>query len=650
MHAPAPSAVSVPVTTAEAVQHDLPPERPYTRRELAALSLGALGVVYGDIGTSPLYTIRECVNPPHGAPASLENVLGVVSMVLWTLVLIVAIKYLVFILRADNHGEGGILALYALVASSTRTAGRTVAAMLLLGLFGAGLLYGDGVITPVVSILGALEGLGVRAPAFERVIVPVTIAILVGLFVVQRHGTGAIGKYFGRVMLVWFLGIAVAGARGILLRPGIVRALDPRWGLRFFEHHGLHGFPILGAVFLCATGSEALYADMGHFGRRAIRISWFSIVFPALALNYLGQGAIVLADPSAVENPFYALSPGWTLYPMLALAIVAAVIASQALISGVFSLTRSAMQLGYWPRLRVLHTSSREEGQIYIPEMNYLLLVGCIAMTLGFKTSSAIASAYGIAVTGTMIITSLLFWLAARNVLGWSVWRVTLLVAAFLSLEIPFFIANATKIGTGGWWPLVIGAAVFAIMTSWRRGRAILGQRVEEASIPLGDFLADLGRSSTIRVSGTAIFMTQSADVTPVVLLHYFKHSKVLHREVVLFTVHNQRRPKVPLREAVAVKELGSGFWQVVAHVGFMDDPNVPALLLHAQRTAGLAVDLKDASYFLGRETLILGRRAPLATWRKALFAFLSRNARPATQFFNLPPNRVIELGTQVEL
>jgi KUP system potassium uptake protein len=622
-----------------------------TRKEVAALSLGALGVVYGDIGTSPLYAIQECVHGPHAVAVNPANVYGVLSLVVWSLLLVVALKYLVFILRADNEGEGGILALFALVAQSQKNGDgqRRIAILLMLGIFGAGLLYGDGMITPVISVLGAMEGLGVRAPGLQPAVVPITIAILVGLFIVQKMGTGPIGKAFGIVMLVWFTVLAVTGVRGIAQYPAVLQALNPIWGARFMVAHGWHGFLLLGSVFLAVTGSEALYADMGHFGRTPIRIGFYGLVLPALVLNYFGQGAVVLTDASAAENPFYALAPGWTIVPMLVLATLAAVIASQALISGVFSVTRQAMQLGYWPRLRVLHTSAREEGQIYIPEMNYLLLVGCIALTIGFGSVSAIAAAYGIAVTGTMIITSLLFHVVARRLMGWSRAAAGLLVGLFLLVDVAFFAANAVKIAAGGWFPLAMGAAVFLMMTTWHRGRQLFARRIAEESLALDLFLTDIEATRPHRVAGTAVFMTSNVGVTPGVLLHYFKHSKVLHGDVVLFTVRNERVPKVPPASAVLVRRLDQGFWSVVARVGFMQDPDVPAILQQASRQ-GLEVDLEDISYYLGRETLLTGGRAPMARWRKALFSFLSRNARPATQFFHLPPNRVVEIGAQIDL
>jgi len=620
-----------------------------SRKEIAALSLGALGVVYGDIGTSPLYTIHECVSGPHAVAVNQANVYGILSLILWSLLLVVALKYLVFILRADNDGEGGILALFALVASAQKNGRRNFAILLMLGIFGAGLLYGDGLITPVISVLGAMEGLGVRVPALQPAVVPITIGILVGLFMVQKYGTGPLGRWFGIVMLIWFTVLGVTGVVGIAEHPQVLQAVNPIWGFRFMAAHGWHGFFLLGAVFLAVTGSEALYADMGHFGRTAIRIGWFSLVLPSLVLNYFGQAAHVLVDPAAAENPFYALAPGWTLYPMLFLATMAAVIASQALISGVFSVTRQAMQLGYWPRLRVLHTSAREEGQIYIPEMNYLLLVGCIALTIGFGSSSAIAAAYGIAVTGTMIITSLMFYVVARSLMGWRTWTAAALVGLFLVIDLSFFAANAVKIADGGWFPLAMGLSVFIMMTTWHRGRQLFARRIAEESLALDLFLTDIGESKPHRVAGTSVFMTSNVGVTPGVLLHYFKHSKVLHRNVVLFTVHNERVPKIASDRMVQVRELGQGFWQVVSRVGFMQDPDVPAILKQAS-TLGLEVDLVDVSYYLGRETLLTGGRSPMARWRKGLFAFLSRNARPATQFFHLPPNRVVEIGAQIEL
>jgi len=553
------------------------------------------------------------------------------------------------VLRADNQGEGGVLALFALVEGQPGLRSRRVNLLLLLGLFGAGLLIGDGVITPVVSVFGALEGLEVVAPALEPLIVPATVAILILLFGVQRSGTDRIGRAFGPVMAVWFLAIATAGLVSVWKAPSVLAALNPAWGTRFLSNAGLPGFLLLGSVVLVITGAEALYADLGHFGRAPIRVAWLSMVLPALLLNYFGQGALLLRDPSAAASPFYSLTPGWTLYPMLALATAAAVIASQALISGVFSLTRQAVQLGYWPRTRIVHTSDRTEGQIYVPEVNWALLVSCVWLAISFRGSSQLAAAYGVSVTGTMVITSLLFAHIARTRFGWSPAAVAGLLALFLTLDFAFFSANLVKIASGGWLPLAIGGAVFAVMTTWRSGRAALANAREMRSLALELFLADVAATRPVRVSGTAVVMSGTPGGVPVVLLHHFKHNRTLHERIVLLSVATERRPRVSEGFRVRVEELGHGFFRVDARVGYMQDADVPALLREA-RASGLYVDPAEASYFLGRESLLTTGPAKLARWRKALFAFLSRNARPATQYFGLPPNRVIELGAQVEL
>jgi KUP system potassium uptake protein len=626
------------------------PARHPTR--LAQLALGALGVVYGDIGTSPLYALRECVATgpgTHGVPPTPENVLGVLSLICWALILAVSLKYLAFVLRADNQGEGGVLALFALVEGQPGAPTRGVSTLLLLGIFGAGLLVGDGVITPVVSVFGALEGVEVLAPALESIVVPATVVILVALFAVQSRGTGSIGRAFGPVMALWFLSLALAGSLSIAKTPGVLSALNPAWGIQFLAQAGIHGFLLLGSVVLVITGAEALYADLGHFGRAPIRLAWLAAVLPALLLNYFGQGAILLRDPSAAASPFYALTPGWTLYPMLALATAAAVIASQALISGVFSLTRQAAQLGYWPRARVVHTSASEEGQIYVPEVNWALLVACVWLAVSFRGSSHLAAAYGISVTGTMIITSLLFGHIARTRFAWPPLAVGALLALFLTLDVGFFSANVVKIAYGGWLPLAIGAGVFTIMTTWRRGREALANSREMKSLPIELFLADVAATKPVRVPGTAVVMSGTPAGVPVVLLHHFKHNRTLHEKIVLLSVATERRPRVSEGFRVRVEELGQGFFRVSARVGFMQDPHVPSLLREAG-ASGLNVDPAEASYFLGRESLLTTGPAKLARWRKVLFAFLSRNARPATQYFSLPPNRVVEMGAQVEL
>jgi KUP system potassium uptake protein len=623
-----------------------------SHRALAGLALAALGVVFGDIGTSPLYALRECVATgpgSHGVPPTPENVLGLLSLILWSLLLAVTLKYLVFVLRADNHGEGGVLALFALVEGERKVKTRGIRTLLLLGIFGAGLLVGDGVITPVVSVFGALEGLEVVAPRFEPLIVPGTVAILVALFAVQRHGTARIGRMFGPVMALWFTALAVAGVVSIAQTPSVIAAANPAWAVRFLLHGGFHGFLLLGSVVLVITGAEALYADLGHFGRTPIRVAWLAGVLPSLVLNYFGQGALLLRDPSAAGNPFYALTPGWTLWPMVALATAAAVIASQALISGVFSLARQAVQLGYWPRARIVHTSESEEGQIYVPEVNWALLVACVWLALAFGGSSPLAAAYGVSVTGTMVITSLLYAHVARRRFGWSPRTVTGLLVLFLTVDLAFFTSNLSKLATGGWLPLAIGAVVFTIMTTWRSGRAALGGSREMRSLPLDAFLADIAATRPLRVPGTAVVMSGTPTGVPVVLLHHFKHNRTIHERVVLLSVETERRPRVPEGRRVNVEQLGHGFYRVNGRVGFMQDPDVPALLREAA-AVGLVVDVDQASYFLGRETLLTTGPARLARWRKALFAFLSRNARPATQFFHLPPNRVVEMGAQVEL
>ena len=622
-------------------------------KERSALALGALGVVYGDIGTSPLYALRECVNTGpggHGVPPTPENVLGLLSLVFWALALVVTLKYLWFVLRADNQGEGGILALFALVeGGSGRQRSRGVGALLLLGIFGAGLLVGDGVITPVVSVFGAVEGLEVLEPSLETLIVPITLAILVGLFAVQRFGTGRIGRAFGPVMALWFLALSVTGVVAIWREPSVLAAISPFWAIRFLHDAGFAGFLLLGSVVLVITGAEALYADLGHFGREPIRRAWLVAVLPALLLNYFGQGAALLRDPSAAANPFYALTPGWTLYPMLALATAAAVIASQALISGVFSMTRQAVQLGYWPRTRIVHTSADEAGQIYVPGVNWALMIACVCIALAFEGSSKLAAAYGVSVTGTMIITSVLFAYVAHRRFGWHPAATIALLALFLAMDASLFAANLAKLTHGGWLPLVIGGVFFVLMTTWRAGRDALGGSREMRSLPLDVFLADVAATKPIRVPGTAVVLSGTPEGVPVVLLHHFKHNRMLHERIVLLNVETDRRPRVPAPERVGAEELGHGFFRVRARVGFMQDANVPALLEQA-RAFGLEIDPAQVSYFLGRESLLTTGPAKLARWRKSLFALMSRNARPATQFFGLPPNRVVELGAQVEL
>ena len=626
-----------------------PPSGPRSHRDLARLSLGALGVVYGDIGTSPLYAMKECFSPPHGTAVTEHNVLGILSLFFWALMLVIVVKYLTFVMRADNGGEGGTFALIALLDPKRAERTRSGVLLVLLGLFGASLLSGEGIITPAVSVLGAVEGLKEATDVFEPFIVPLAVAIILGLFMIQKRGTGGVGAIFGPAMLLWFATISIIGVRWIVQRPDVLAAVNPAYAVELMRHHEAHGFLVLGTVVLCFTGGEALYADMGHFGKGPIRIAWYAVVFPALLLNYFGQGALLL-QKGAVPHTFFGLVDGWLRFPLAAIATVAAVIASQALISGSFSLARAAVQLGFFPRVKIVHTSGTSEGQIYVPEVNWGLAVACIALVLGFGSSSRLAAAYGIAVTGTMSITSILFFAVARGRWRWSLLALGPLVGSFLTVDLSFFAANLVKLTHGGWVPLAIGSIVFTVMTTWRRGRALLGQAFVAQTLPLETFMADLLRSKPPRVQGTAVFMTSNPKGAPPVLLHHFKHNKMLHEQVILLSIATQHIPEVSRAERVKeLVDLGGGFWQVIASYGFMQTPNVLEVLeLCAQK--GLVTIASDTSFFLGRETLIITNRPNLSRWRKMLFAFLSRNARPANAFFQIPPNRVVELGTQIEL
>ncbi len=612
------------------------------------LALLALGVVYGDIGTSPLYALKEAFLPGRGATPTPDNIYGVLSLITWALILVISIKYLVFILRADNRGEGGILALTALV-TPTHALRRGRWGLIVLGLFGAALLYGDGMITPAISVMSAVEGLKIITPTFEPFIVPITIVIIVGLFYFQSHGTARVGKIFGPVTLIWFTSLAILGLWNIFKAPIVLQALSPHYAVQFFIQNGWAGFTVLSAVFLAVTGGEALYADMGHFGREPIRRAWVWVVLPALLLCYYGQGAFLLNNPAAVENPFYKMVPEWALLPMVTLATMAAVIASQALISGAYSLTLQAVQLGYAPRVRIEHTSEREFGQIYIPAINWTLMVCCIGLVVGFGSSEKLAAAYGVAVSTTMTIATILLYFVARERWSWSWIAAGSLTTVFIFIDLLFWGSNLIKIPDGGWFPLIIGTVVFTIMTTWKSGRLVLAKRMKERSIPRAEFLENLSKRPPHRVPGTSVFMYSNIHDTPPALLHNLKHNKVLHQTVAFLAVTTEEVPSVPKSERVEVTDLGHGFWQVKLRYGFMEDVDIP-LALRTVHHPGLKFKPLETTYFLGRETLIATKKGDLAQWREKLFAVMSRNARPATSYFRLPPNRVVELGAQVEL
>ena len=627
------------------------PEATLTGSHLRHLTVLALGVVYGDIGTSPLYAIKECFKQEYGLTASPANVYGVLSLILWSLTLVVSVKYIGFIMRADNRGEGGILALLALILQYWRRKSDDAIrrSVIVLGLVGAALLYGDGIITPAISVLGAVEGLEVITPTLKILVVPIAVAILVGLFLVQKNGTARVGKIFGPIMALWFASIALLGIIEIAYAPEILLAVNPIYGIRFFAAHGFGAFVLLGAIVLAVTGAEALYADMGHFGRRPIRRAWFGFVFPSLLLNYFGQGALVLRHPEGALNPFFMLAPRVMLYPLLALATIAAIIASQALISGAFSLTHQAVQLGYSPRVNVIHTSGTEAGQVYIPEVNAALAVGCVFVVLGFRSVDALGAAYGIAVTGTMAITTMLFYMLARGRWNWSRAKAGSLTAALLVVDLAFFSSNLLKVAKGGWVPLVIAALIFILMTTWYRGRRIVLKRLQRGSLPLELLLEDVARSKPPRVPGTAVFLTSDPAGAPLVLLHHLKHNKMLHEHVILLSVMFANVPETPEGERIGVTLFGEGFARIKARYGFMETADVPDILRRSEKEGIVAVPAQT-TYYLGRERLLPKGDSPLAMWRKKLFIFMSRNSRSATEFFNIPSNRVVELGAQIEL
>ena len=616
------------------------------RRAKHNLVLGALGVVYGDIGTSPLYTVKQCFDA-EGAITP-ENVLGVLSLIAWSLMMVVTVKYVIVIMRADNRGEGGILALTALALRSASRRGRRHRLILMAGLVGAALFYGDGVITPAISVLSAIEGLKVATPFFDPYVIPITVVVLIALFAIQRRGTSLVGGFFGPVMVAWFAVLAVLGAVEIWQQPAILQALNPLWGLRLLASAPLKGFVLMGAVVLAVTGAEALYADMGHFGAHSIRLAWFRLVFPALVVNYFGQGALLLRSPAALENPFYRLVPSWGLYPMVALSAVATVIASQAVISGAFSMTQQAIQLGYLPRMQVRHTSEQERGQIYVPTMNVLLLCAVLALVLGFKSSDNLGTAYGIAVTGTMTLTTVLAFTYMSAVRHWNPLLALGLFGVFLVVDVAFFSANLIKIEEGGWFPLLVATLVYMVMFTWMRGRSLVVAERQRSAMPLDMFLASVG-PDRVRAPGTAIFMTGNVEVVPGALLHNLKHNKFLHERVVLMCVHIEDFPRVADDQRFTIRHLEHGFHTVVVHYGFMDEPNIPRALAQL-RLMQFRFNLMETSFFVGREKIITGNDSQLSRWQRRLFSFMSNNMLNATEFFKIPSNRVVELGGQLEI
>ncbi|PIV32301.1 MAG: potassium transporter Kup [Lysobacterales bacterium CG02_land_8_20_14_3_00_62_12] len=613
-----------------------------------ALAVGAIGVVFGDIGTSPLYTMREAFGGPHAMAITETNVLGVLSLVFWSLMLVVSLKYVVFIMRADNRGEGGIMALMAL---ALRAVGRSRLRgfVIVLAVLGASLFYGDGVITPAMTIMGAVEGLKIAAPGLDQYVVPASLLVVIGLFAFQRSGSARIGAIFGPIMCLWFLVLGTLGLLEIVHNPGILRGLSPHYAVVFFLAHPWLSFLALGTVVLAITGAEAVYADMGHFGPKPIRAAWFRWVLPGLLLNYFGQGALLLADPATARNPFYLLAPQWALYPMIGLSTLAAVIASQAVISGAFSVTRQAIQLGFAPRMQILHTSDETAGQIFVPLINRFLLVSIVLVILGFQTSSHLAAAYGIAVTGAMLIDTMLALIVAVSLWHWRPWLALLVGAAILTIDLAFFAANAIKIPHGGWFPLALGTVVFVMLTTWRKGRRLLLAQMKSEGLALKPFITSITAHPPLRVPGTAVFMTANLDAVPHALLHNLKHNKVLHERNVLLTVETLEEPNTEQEKRIQIEELGNDFFVVRLYFGFAEEPNVPRLMGGCE-AKGLPFEMMDTTFFLSRETLVPTDRPGMALWRDKLFAYMSRNAESATAFFQIPGNRLIELGTQVEI
>jgi KUP system potassium uptake protein len=612
--------------------------------QLVKLSLGALGVVYGDIGTSPLYAMRECFHGPHGLDFQPSRVLGVVSLMFWAMTLLISFKYISYVMRADNRGEGGVLALMAL---ATQRSPHRARALVILGLFGAALLYGDGMITPSISVLSAMEGLKIAAPSLTPYVVPLTVMVLIGIFSVQHRGTAGIGAIFGPVTLLWFLALAALGIPWIIKNPHVLEAINPYHGAHFLLREGYSGFLILGSVFLVVTGGESIYADMGHFGRRPIRLTWFALVMPCLLLHYFGQAAFLLHDPKGVENPFFLMAPEWALYPLVGLSTFATIIASQAVISGAFSITRQASMLGFWPRVKVLHTSAQEIGQVYVPSINWALMVATVALVLGFRTSSALAAAYGIAVTLTMLITTLLAYVVARDIWHWSRARAFGLSSILVIVDASFFLSNATKVADGGWFPIAAAGLILTLMTTWRVGRERLRDLLFERLVSLEDFFELLHVERITRVPGAAVYMASYVERAPTALMLNTFHHRAVHEQVVLLTIRFEESSRINDDERIQTEELGHGFTRVIARFGFMEQPDVPAILAREDTPTP---PLEYTTFFLGRETVLAADRPGMQRWRKVLFAFMARNAQQAQGFFSIPSDRVIEVGAQFEL